>query len=397
MERAKQILFAGLGAMAALTIYGAASTKKASTEGGRTDRLARIEALMNEGSAKYRPSFFRRAIKRHAQPERLAGLDTTKTVTEVAPTEPVKPDAKAEEAKKAAEKKAADEKKKKEDEAKKKKKKKKKKKAGDTSTEEATPGDQAANDDEEDSKPKDDPRAIVSSGGLTTYSTPNQVDPNKTPETIEEWIAYLTVSPSLEKTNKFIQLAQVNSVKADVFFPVCEKLMTLDQRLQEFGTMALGSVMHVTSFEYLANIANEPEFTDKVKKQATAYMNQYARVEYVRMVGEAVLSKDAVAANNAITIIQRSLPNLRQAAAATTSTPESTAATIGTPTSATPVVTRAPASSVVKIYEAIVANLITASQTGVDSGVRSTSRIMADSINAMLTSISPTTSTVVSN
>ena len=89
MERAKTIMIAGLGAMAALTIYGAAATKKASPlESGQSNRLARIEALMNEGSAKYRPSFFRREVKRHFVADQIAGLEPAKSVTEVAPTAP---------------------------------------------------------------------------------------------------------------------------------------------------------------------------------------------------------------------------------------------------------------------------------------------------------------------
>lgn len=396
MERAKTIIIAGIGAMAALTIYGAAATKKASTDNGRSNRLARIEALMNEGTAKYRPSFFRRAlVKRHA--ERVAGLEPVKTVTEVAPTAPAKPDPKAEEAKKAAEKKAADEKKKKEEDAKKKKKKKKKKKAGDTS-QEASPQDQAANDDDDEKKP-DDNVGIAATGGTTvSYYAQGAVDPNKMPESIEEWIAYLTVYPSVEKTNKFIQLAQVNAVKADVFFPVCEKLLSMDSRLQEFGTMALGSVMNVTSFEYLANIASEQTFSDKLKNQASAYMNQYARVEYVRFVGAAVLSKDSIAANSAIRIIERSLPNLRAAASGSTTTSASVSVdpsangstgTTGSTTSASTAV-RTPASSVAKIYEAIVANLTQASQTGIDSSVRSAAQVMAQQITTLLASIDTT-------
>jgi hypothetical protein len=380
MERAKTIIIAGIGAFAALTIYGAAATKKASSENGRTNRLARIEALMNEGSAKYRPSFFRREVKRHVIAERIAGLEPVKTVTEVAPTAPATPDPKAEEAKKAAEKKAADEKKKKEDEAKKKKKKKKKK--GDTTPDASAPADQSAKSDATDDKKTDNPTAIAASGGTTmSYYAQAPADPNKMPETVDEWITYLSVYPSNEKTNKFIQLAQVNSVKGDVFFPVCEKLLSMDQKLQESSVMALGSVMNVTSFEYLANVANEATFSEKLKNQASAYLNQYARVEYVRFAGAAVLSKDSVAANSALRILDRSLPNLRTAAAATAT------ATVPATTAA-----RAPASTVGKIYEAILADLNEASRSGIDSSVRSTAQTMASQIQTLLASIDPTPS-----
>ena len=392
MVNAKTIIITGIGALAALTIYGAASTKKASADGGRSNRLARIEALMNEGTAKYRPSFFRHAVKRHAVIERIAGLDPLKTVpvktlTEVAAATPAKPDPTAEEAKKAAEKKAADEKKKKDDEAKKKKK-KKKKKAGDTTPDESTSGDQVGNDDDE--KKKVDPSAIATGGGggLSNYMR-NQVDPNKAPETIEEWITYLSVNSSIEKTSKFIQLAQVKSVKGEVFYPVCEKLLSLDSRLQEFSVMALGSVVNVTSLEYLANVAAEPTFAERLKNQASAYLNQYARVEYVRFAGEAAISKDSISANAAIQIIERALPSLRSfASAQSTSATTAAAATVATSTTST---ARAPASTVAKIFESVLQNLTQASQTGVDSGVRSSAHVIADQTTSLLASLETST------
>jgi|GEM_PF-4864977 len=386
MVRAKHLIFAGIGAMAALSIYGAAATKKASKDNGHSNRLARIEALMDEGGVKYRASFFRRNIKHHTE-ERIAALEPAKTVTEVAPKAPAKPDPKAEEAKKAAEKKAADEKKKKEDEAKKKKKKKKKK--GDTSPEASptAPQDEAKADDK---KPEDSPAATVSSGG-TTVSYMGNTNPNQNPESVDDWVSYLSTYPTVEKLNHFIQLAQVNSVKPDVFFPVCEKLLTMDGRMPEFSVTALGSVTSEPSFEYLADVANEVTLPDSLKSKATAYMNMYARVEYVRFLGAAVNSKDPVAAVDAINLIQRSIPGLKAVVAAQASTAASTSST-GTP-GATATTARSPASSIVKIYEEIHTNLVTASSSGIDSSVRTAAQTMAPQIAALLATLDPSSTT----
>ena len=381
MIRAKHFIFVGFGAMAALTIYGAAATKTASLGGGHKDRLARIEALMDEGGAKYRPSFFRHTVK-HTE-VRIAGLEPVKTVTEVAaPVAPVvaKPDPKAEEAKKAAEKKAADDKKKKEDEAKKKKKKKKKKGEKQEEAAPSAPQDEAKKDDEK----KEDPTATAATGGTTVSYAGNVGVANPNPQTYEEWIQYLTLIPSTEKINKFIQLAQVNNVKPDVFYPVCEKLITMDGKLPEYGILALGSVTSVTSFEDLAAVANEASVADKLKSQATAYMNMYTRFEYIRFLGAAALSKDAVAAADAIQLIERALPTLR--AMATASASQTPGASAGT---------RAPASSLAAIYKQIYANLETAGTSGADYQVRTSAQAVAPQIASILSGLSPADPTAV--
>jgi hypothetical protein len=370
MDRAKTLIIAGIGAMAALTIYGAASTKSASADKGHKNRLARIEALMDEGGVQYRSAFFRHKSTRKSA-EKIAGLEPAKTVTEVAPTAP-KVDAKAEAAKKAAEKKAADEKKKKEEAAKKKKKKKKKKKSD--STQEASPTQDEAAADETEPKKEDDANAGGLNGGLSAmpYAGFSQQDPNKVPETIDEWIAYLFANPTFEKTSKFIQLAQVGTVKQDVFFAVVEKMLGAEGRLPEFGVMALGSVPTSQSFELLAAVANEPTLDEKIKIQSQQYMNTYTRIEYVRFLGPVTLSKDPLAASDAIQLITRSLTNLRNLGA---SQPGATSTA------------RLPASSITKMYEQIQASLNEASQSSPDGSVRTAAGQVAQQLASLLQTV----------
>ena len=371
MERAKIYIFAGLGAVAALAIYGAASTKSAGTDSGHKNRLARIEALMDEGGVKYRPSFFRRHAEPHAK---LAGLEPVQTVTEIAaPAAPAAPakDTKAEDAKKAAEKKAADDKKKKDDEAKKKKKKKKQSAPGDATgtTEQSAPADG-------DKKPDQEAQSGAGGGGMSSspISPSNSQDPNKLPETADEWIAYLFTNPSFEKTSKFLQLAQVIAVKPDVFYPVVEKMLSSDVgRMREFGVMCAGNLPNAQSFELLAALANEVTMDDKTKAAAQQYMEKYSQIDYVGYLGTvASLQGDPGAANAAINLIQRSLQrNLVNVASAT-------------PSAAT---SRTPASTITNIYKNLHTSLAALVTTSTDGSVRSNASRTATQIAALLTTI----------
>jgi hypothetical protein len=364
MERAKVLIFAGIGAVTAMVIYGAAATKKAGAD-GHTNRLARIEALMNEGAVNYRPSFFH---KHHETHERVAGLDPVKTVTEVAPVK----DTKVEEAKKAADKKAADDKKKKEDDAKKKKKKKKKEDAAPTTS----PVDAAKPSDDEKKKDESANTDARMNGGQSAMPIApfTQQDPNKIPVTVEEWIAYLVANPSFEKTSKFIQLAQIGVVKSEVFYPVVEKMLSSEGRLPEFGVMALGSLPNAQSFELLAAVANEQSMPDKLKQSAQQDMDTYVRIEYVSFLGTvAATSKDAAVANIAINMIQRSYQNLQPLSSSQ-------------PTAST---TRTPASSLKKIYdiyEQIATALATTGTASTDGSVKDNAARTAHYLNQILQS-----------
>jgi hypothetical protein len=369
MKRANLFIFAGLGMVAALVIYGAASTKKAGIDNGHKNRLARIEALMNEGGVKYRPSFFGRHTPSRAK---LAGLEPVKSVTEIAPPKAPVIDTKAEEAKKAADKKAADDKKKKDDEAKKKKKKKKK----DEKSPDAPATDVPAANNEDDKKPESAADAGPSGGasGLP-FSAANSQDPNKIPETADEWIAYLFANPSFEKTSKFLQLAQVGTVKLEVFYPVVEKMLASQVgRMREYGVLCAGNLPNAQSFQLLAGLANNVALDDKTKVTAQQYMEQYTRIEYVRFLGTvASLQNNAAASNDAISLIQRSLSrNLVNLAP------------VGTPSPAT---LRTPASAIPTTYRLLAATLSSVATTSTDGSVRTNAAQTATQIAALLSTL----------
>lgn len=358
--------------MAALTIYGAAATKKATVGSDHANRLKRIEALMDEGAVKYRPSFFRPSAARkvHHTDEHVAGLEPVVPTTEIAPPKPV--DKKAEDAKKAAEKKAADEKKKKDDEAKKKKKKKKKKKGA----KDESPTEEAQSPASDDDKKKDESAAANGAAGFSGPSSAVSAfvtSTNQTPQSVEEWIAYLMQNPSFEKFSKFIQLAQTGVVKLETFYPVVEKVLANDTgRFHEFGTLCAGSVVTSQSFELLSEVANDQLMEEKVKLTARQYMFRYARVEYVRFLGAVATGDNGQAANDAINVIKSSLANLN-----TVSVPAS-------PNSPSTSTTRAPAASVTAIYEALAAALTQAATSANDGSVKAHATDVAQQIQSAL-------------
>lgn len=376
----KKLIFVLVGGVAAMAIYGAAATKRATSHDGHADRLKRIEALMDEGGVKYRASFFRQAL--HTVHERVAGLAPVKASTEVAPPAPAKKDTKAEEAKKAADKKAADEKKKKEDEAKKKKKKKK-----DDKKDEAAPTAASPTDDKKEEK-KPDTSADAADGGLSALpiagangaNTPNTQDP----QTADDWIAYLFTNPSFDKVSHFIQLAQLGQVAIDVYDTVIAKMLASDvENMPQWGVMCAGSLPSTQSFQILADVANNAAgtYSDQVKSQAQNYMQSYDRIEYVRFLSAAsTIPNDPSAAVDAIQLIERSihmnLANLNLATATS----------------------RVPASNVTRLYEMVATQLKTVSTSASDGSVKANASQAVAMIEKALSSLEATaTSTTTSN
>lgn len=371
MER-KVWVVAAVGFASALAIYGTSATHGQRADGGRLGRLARLEALMDEGKVQYRPSFFRKKVQVRIEKEQIAGLEPVKTVTEIAPPA-VKDDA----AKKAADKKAADEKKKKEDEAKKKKEKKKKKK-GEKGGEAITPAPSSDKDEKKPSDPSTDNGGNLNPGN-GAFAGGGAYDPNKTPESIEDWLKYLTQNATFEKVTKFIQLKQIGSVKDEVFYPVIEKMITMNVgSLRSFAVMALGSTPSLPSFEALFAIGNEPSMDDKTRSSAVHFLKIYNRVDYVQILATAAGVQNNVPLNNfAISQIAETLNTNLEPATVSATTPDPSA----TSTTPTP---RAPASSAVKRYEAVAAALHAAANSATDASVRSNAESVASRIDGLI-------------
>ena len=372
MDR-KVLMFAAVGFASALAIYGTSATHSLRADDGRLARMARLEAMMDEGKVQYKASFFRHRIHAHVEQVQLAGLDAVeKTVTEIAPPK-TSDDAAKRAAKEAADKKAAADKKKKDDDAKKKKKKKKKKasEAGAPATPDQSSDDKKEADASNDVSGSVDP--------VPAYGGAAQVDPNKNPETVEEWIAYLFANPSYEKTSKFIQLTQIKTVKSEIFYPVVEKmLLSNGNRMHEFAVMALGSVPGLQSFELLFAVANEQTMEEKVKSQATGYVNQYGEISFVGVLAAAAaVPGDAEMNDFAISLlVQTASRNLQASAAPSVPGASDTS--------------RTPASSATKIYASIVASLTAVSTTSTDSNVRASALNAVSRIDSLLGTSSTT-------
>lgn len=369
MER-KVWIFAVVGFASALAIYSTSGSHSSAADGGRLGRLARLDALMDEGKVEYRPSFFRKKIHAHIAQENVAGLEPVKAASEtVAPPIPPIKDAKAEDAKKAADKKAAD--KKKADDAKKKK--KKKKKAGGAAT---TDSQDESKDEKKEEAKKDDGDG---SATLVNGTAAPGVHPAKNPEglTVEEWVTFLFQNPNLDKISRFIQLAQLGTVKTDVFNKVIEKmLVSQSDQLHGYAVMALSSLPSVKSFSLLLDISNEASMSDAVRSQASTYLDQYGRLEYLRILISATASGDAQVSYAAISMIQKFAESNFSSVA--TSGETSTSDT-----------ERSPASDVTRIYQSALAALNSVATTSPDSNVKSGASSAASTIERLLGANAP--------
>ncbi|RYZ77253.1 MAG: hypothetical protein EOP05_02425 [Proteobacteria bacterium] len=343
-----------------LLIAGAQLASKDSTkESNRNARLARLQTLLDEGKAEYRPSIFRKKIK--ASVEQVAGLADTSTVTEIAPVKPK--DAKDE--KKVAKK---DDKKKDSKDKKKKKKKKKKTKAnGEPET---------APDDSSDEEEAGDEVAATGAGAGPGANTPAAAAGlvNNNPQTADEWFRYLQANLDFEHVSKFIQLAQTGELKSEIFYETIEKmLLDSNTRMHQFGVLALGSTPSQTSFTLLADVSVEQSMEAKVKSQASTYMRMYTRLEYVGHLGNVVaMDTDLTAGISALRLMEDSAAQHLKNVASTT------------PGSSGTEPERTPASNVTKTFDTIVASLTKVSATAQNATLREQATLTLQRLRGLL-------------
>lgn len=326
-----------------LLIAGAQMASKDSTkESNRNARLARLQTLLDEGKAEYRPSIFRKKLK--ATVEHIAGLSDVATVTEIAPvkTKDDKKVVKKDDKKKVAAK-----------DKKKKKKKKKSKKAGEP---EVTPDDSS---DEEEAG--DELAAATGAAGGTAAAAAGAGAVNNNPQTAEEWFNYLQANLDFAHVSKFIQLAQTSELRSDIFYETIEKMLVApNTRMHQFGVLALGSTPSQSSFTLLADVAVEQSMEAKVKSQASTYMRMYTRLEYVGHLGNVISTDtDLTAGISALRLMEDSAAlHLSKVAAPTT------------PGSADTEPARTPASNVTKTFDTIIASLTKVSATSQNATLR---------------------------
>ncbi|HVK60536.1 MAG TPA: hypothetical protein VM432_03250 [Bdellovibrionales bacterium] len=278
MDRKLTMILAMLVFFAAL----AYQISKTETDGGRIARLARIRKMMDEGRPVYNLAQEAKKAKFEHRAQRLAGLiDSLSEQIEKKTT--AKPVAKKKETKKDDKKKVA----KKDD-----KKKKKKKKAEPTQETEV-----AKSDDDKSSDSNDSFNA--SQGGGAYAEIRNQMfDPNRGPQTIEEWIAYLAGADH-DRTSEFIRAYQSASMTSDIFYGVID-LMLKDPRepMRELAAMALGSTHSAPSFTKLFAIRENGKETKKVREQAEEYLANYREVAYVRYLHSIIKNRENKAASS---------------------------------------------------------------------------------------------------
>jgi hypothetical protein len=95
--------------------------------------------------------------------------------------------------------------------------------------------------------------------------------------TLEEWAARLLGHPDLNETKKFIEAYRNNLVTADIFYKIMA-MMLEDSRpeMKDLGVLCAGMTPSVLSFQYLADIVRTIPSTEKVRRYAEGFVNQYA-------------------------------------------------------------------------------------------------------------------------
>jgi hypothetical protein len=264
MDRSRYFILIALGVLLGASIE---YMKDVNPQTAKIARLARLEALMDGGKVVYMPFSKRSIVKKTIHGGEVAGLDTTPA--EPKSQETIVPPKKEDDAKK-----KAAEKKKKDDKKKKKKKKKTIKGKGET-----TPD----SDDDSSDDDSGDSAGMGPTGGGGGAGPRADVDPNKEPETTEEWLAFLLPSPDFEKTAKFVKLYQNGAIKPDIYYEVVAGMLGDErEKMRELGVMSLGSTPSVRSFTMLSDYVTAEQGITRPKTQAHSYMKMYTRLEYLQ-------------------------------------------------------------------------------------------------------------------
>ncbi|MES2963541.1 MAG: hypothetical protein V4760_06595 [Bdellovibrionota bacterium] len=347
MDRSRYFILLALGVLLGASIE---YMKDVDPQTAKIARLARLEHLMDGGKVEYLPISKRSALKTKTIHGEVAGLDAS-------PAEPksetvLTPPKKEDDAKK-----KKDEKKKKDD--KKKKKKKTIKGKGDAKPE----GDDSSDDDGDESA------AMSPATGGGGRSAIGAIDPNKDPETVEEWVAFLMGAPDFEKTAKFVKLYQNGAIKPEIFYEVVATMIEDDrEKMRELAVNALGSTPSVSSFMMLSDfIVAEPGIT-KPKTQALSYAKWYTRLEYLQFLVGAFKSGNAEASMQALHQINVAVSIHYKGGVSTDPTEQDT----------TP---RAPASNVQRYFAPVAAAVLTLSQTSTVQRVRDEAATTLANIN----------------
>ncbi len=114
---------------------------------------------------------------------------------------------------------------------------------------------------------------------------------NQTPTTVDDWISYLTGSPSLQKTNQFINEHQSGQVSANVFHPVVDALIESSvQEVKRFGFLALSSTPSLETFNHLVRISVSNHSADQ--KRSEDILKNYTEFQQLSVLMRAIHSPE---------------------------------------------------------------------------------------------------------
>lgn len=131
---------------------------------------------------------------------------------------------------------------------------------------------------EEPKKEEESIDSAIEDALVTRNFTPPPPDNKpKTFMSLEEWVGRLLSHPDLKETKKFIEAYRNNMVTADIFYKIVA-MMVEDSRpdMKALGVLCAGLSPSVMSFQVLADIVRTIPSTEKARRDAEGFVNQYA-------------------------------------------------------------------------------------------------------------------------
>lgn len=134
----------------------------------------------------------------------------------------------------------------------------------------------------------------------------NQTDPNKIPETVEEWLEYLLATPDFDRVSYFNKLYQSLVVDEEIAFAVIEGLLADERpKMREYAVLVLGTNPSPRSFVYLIGVQQEEQGASKLKSQVHIYLRTYTQTRYLReLAGAMSVLEDPNATAEALHLLQ---------------------------------------------------------------------------------------------
>lgn len=129
-------------------------------------------------------------------------------------------------------------------------------------------------------------------GGIPPFSLTDQPK-NQALETVEEWIAYLSNTPTWDKTENFIRSYKSQVILESVFYSVIEALIAhVDPQVRNFGFLALGGTPSLRSFQQLVEISSQSDEMGNHTRADKDLRSSYIVAKHLSILSQALDSNE---------------------------------------------------------------------------------------------------------